>query len=89
MTTTIKINIDHSTKQKAEKALSLMGLDLEEAIRLFLKDISEREKSFKIQDTSGEYKPEVIRELVSEFNNKNSHRGPFNNAKDIINDALR
>jgi antitoxin component of RelBE/YafQ-DinJ toxin-antitoxin module len=88
MTTTIKINIDYSTKQKAERALNLIGFDLEEAIKLFLKDVSKRGKSFKDQDTSGKYKSEVIRELISEFNNKNTHHGPFHSAKDLLNDAL-
>jgi antitoxin component of RelBE/YafQ-DinJ toxin-antitoxin module len=88
MTTTIKVDIDNSTRQKAERALSQTGIDLEEAIQLFIKDLSKKGKSLRAQNTSEKYKPEVIQELISEFHNKNTHRGPFHSAKDLLNDAL-
>jgi DNA-damage-inducible protein J len=86
----VQLRLDEGLKQKAERVLDELGLDMPTALRLFLKKlVKTRSIPFRVSanDDSDDYCPEQTSEILvaaKEARNSKNRIGPFDSADDMI-----
>ena len=92
-TTNYNIRLDPVIKAEAEKTFAVFGLNLSEAINVFLhKSIMERGLPFEVRQPK--FNAEVLQamqeteEILSEYANGTRKPKPFTNAHDLIQEIL-
>ncbi len=88
MNATIQLRIDATTKNKAQKVLKDLGLDLSSAVKLFLtKVISTRSVPFEIRTVNG-FTPAQERQLLKDAAWTKKHGKRYTNTKEMFDDIL-
>jgi len=90
MSTTIQIRIDKKTKERAQKSLKNMGLDLSSGIKYFLTQVGKASNLSYVCDFGYLHKhiPEKLKEYKKEVDWAKKYRKRFSNAKDLLQDIL-
>ena len=88
MNATIQLRIDASTKNKAQKVLKELGLDLSSAVKLFLsKVVQTRSIPFLIVTENG-YTLAQERRMIKETSWAKKHGKRFSSAKEMLDDIM-
>lgn len=90
MNTTIQIRIDKITKDKAQKSLKNMGLDLSSGIKYFLNQIGKTDNLSYVCDFGylHTHSSEKLKEYNKEVKWAKENGKRFSNAKDLFRDIL-
>ena len=88
--TTIQIRIDKSTKEKAQKSLKNMGLDLSSGIKYFLNQIGKTDNLSYVCDFGylHAHSSDKLKEYNKEIEWAKKHGKRFSNAKNLLQDIL-
>lgn len=89
MTTTLNIRIDSLTKNKAQKIVEEMGLDLSSAVKLFLNKVIMTESiPFDVNTKGRMNDPKFIKQIKKEIEWASKHGKKFSSAKELFDDIL-
>ena len=90
MNTTIQIRIDKSDKEKAQKSLKNMGLDLSSGIKYFLNQVGKTGNLSYVCDFGylHRHSSEKLKEYNKEIEWAKKYGKRFSNAKDLLQDIL-
>ena len=90
MNTTIQIRIDKNTKEKAQKSLRNMGLDLSSGIKYFLNQVGKTDNLSYVCDFGylHAYSSEKLKEYNKEIEWAKKYGKRFSNAQSLLQDIL-
>lgn len=90
MNTTLQIRIDKSTKERAQKSLKNMGLDLSSGIKYFLNQVGKMDNLSYVCDFGypHTHSSDKLKEYNKETEWAKKHGKRFSNAKKLLEDIL-
>ena len=87
--TTIQVRIDETTKKKAKKVFSKMGLDISAGIKVYLNRVIKDEGIPFVVRTENGYTPEQERQMIRDTKWAEKHAKRYTSVKTLMHDLLK